>query len=154
MTQTIVVTGANGQLGKCLQDIAPLYPYIHFHFFGRDELPIDNLEKVDEVIKTIQPDVVINTAAYTLVDKAETETELAFLINGKAAGHLADVCKAAGVRLLHVSTDYVFDGNADAPYKEDDEVSPVNNYGASKLKGEELILSANGELVIVRTSWV
>jgi dTDP-4-dehydrorhamnose reductase len=154
MTQTIVVTGANGQLGKCLQDIAPSYRHIHFHFFGRDELPIDNLEKVDEVIKTIRPDVVINTAAYTLVDKAEKETELAFLINAKAAGHLAEVCKSAGVRLLHVSTDYVFDGNADTPYKEDDEVSPVNNYGSSKLKGEELIFSANVEAIIVRTSWV
>jgi dTDP-4-dehydrorhamnose reductase len=150
----IIVTGANGQLGKTLQDIAPLYPNVHFYFLGKDELSLNNFEKLRQVIQTIKPAVVINSAAYTAVDKAETERELAFLINGEAAGKLAVICKANSARLLHVSTDYVFDGDGNIPYKENDTVSPINQYGASKLKGEVLILAEDGNAAIIRTSWV
>ncbi|CAN5785593.1 dTDP-4-dehydrorhamnose reductase [soil metagenome] len=154
MKQTVVVTGAYGQLGKSLQDIAPLYPDINFHFFGRDQMPVQEFDITRNILETISPAVVINAAAYTAVDKAETEISLAFLINGYAVGNLATVCKKIGAKFLHVSTDYVFDGNATEPYKETDKVSPVNLYGASKLKGEELAITANPETIIVRTSWV
>lgn len=152
--QKIVVTGANGQLGKCLQDLAPSYPDVAFYFLDREKLPLDQFEKVSETIKAIQPDIVINTAAYTAVDKAETEREAAFLINGGAVGNLATVCAEIGAKFLHVSTDYVFDGNGTQPYKETDAVSPVNSYGASKLEGEERALTANPASIVVRTSWV
>ncbi|MES2646400.1 MAG: dTDP-4-dehydrorhamnose reductase [Bacteroidota bacterium] len=154
MKHTIVVTGANGQLGKCLQDIAPLYPGIKFIFLGRDELPIQEFDITKNVLETIRPSIVINAAAYTAVDKAETEISLALLINGYAVGNLAAVCNNIGAKFLHVSTDYVFDGNAIEPYSETDLVSPVNLYGASKLKGEELAVAANENTVVVRTSWV
>src|SRR5215218_10123743 len=143
MNHKIVVSGANGQLGKCLQDIAPLYPNIKFIFLGRDQLPIQEFDLTANILQTIRPSVVINAAAYTAVDKAETEMSLALLINGYAVSNLATACKKIGARLLHVSTDYVFDGNASEPYKETDAVSPVNLYGASKLKGEELAIAAD-----------
>lgn len=154
MKKKIIITGAGGQLGKCLADVSPNYPGIEFYFFGRDELPVDNKEIAHKVIASVGPSVVINTAAYTAVDKAESDTANAFLINGEAVGNLAAICKNIGARLLHVSTDYVFDGNASVPYNETDPVSPVNQYGASKLKGEELALATDPLSVIIRTSWV
>jgi len=110
---------------------------------------------VSQVLHELKPDWVINAAAYTAVDKAEQETIAANLINGEAVGHLAKVCSDIGAKLLHVSTDYVFDGTATKPYVETDIVNPVGAYGKSKLMGEQLIqqLYANGS-VIVRTSWV
>ena len=96
----------------------------------------------------------INCAAYTAVDKAETETEKAFLINAAAVGNLAAVCKEQHAQFIHISTDYVFDGTATTPYKEDHPVNPVNAYGASKLKGEELAFQNNPASIIIRTSWV
>ena len=152
--QIILVTGANGQLGKCIRDIAPLFPHIIFHFADRQQLPLDHFETVKNGLLKINPTVVINTAAYTAVDKAETKTRQAFLINGKAVENLARLCVEAGARLLHVSTDYVFDGNGTRPYLESDPVSPVNTYGASKLEGETLAIAANPSTVVVRTSWV
>jgi len=154
MKQSILVTGANGQLGKCLQDISILFPGNDFHFLGRDQMPLEQFEITKNIIETLRPSIVINAAAYTTVDRAETEQELAFLINGEAVGNLASACKLTGSKLLHVSTDYVFDGNAKSAYKETDAVAPVNQYGASKLKGEQLALATNPQTIIVRTSWV
>ena len=154
MKNSILVTGANGQLGKCLKDMSILFPSNDFYFLGRDQLPLEQFEITKNIIETLRPSIVINAAAYTAVDKAETENELAFLINGEAVGNLASVCKSTDSKLLHVSTDYVFDGNAKSPYIETDAVAPVNQYGASKLKGEQLALTTNPQTIIVRTSWV
>jgi dTDP-4-dehydrorhamnose reductase len=150
----IVVTGANGQLGKCLQDVADLYPDLEWHFFDREKLPLDQFEKVTQILTALSPDIIINAAAYTAVDKAEKEQEAAFLINGDAVGHLAGISGQIGAKFLHVSTDYVFDGNGKIPYKETDAVSPVNTYGASKLDGEVKALESDPSCIIVRTSWV
>ncbi len=151
---SILVTGANGQVGRCLQKCIQEFPAFEFYFLGREHLPIDNHELTRKIISTLQPFALINTAAYTAVDKAENETPAANSINGYAAGNLARHCADTGVRFLHISTDYVFDGKGAAPYKEDDVVHPVNAYGASKLLGESLIQKENNEAVIVRTSWV
>lgn len=151
----IVVTGANGQLGKCLQDVASNFPALQCIFLGREHCDLQQFGMVSQVLQALKPDWVINAAAYTAVDKAEQETQAADLINGEAVGHLAKVCKDIAAKLIHVSTDYVFDGTATQPYVETDTVHPVGAYGKSKLKGEQLIqqLYADGA-VIVRTSWV
>lgn len=150
----VLVTGANGQLGKCLKDVSHLYPDTNFLFMGRENFGLEQFEMVRTVLETVRPDWVINAAAYTAVDKAEVETALAFLINGEAVGHLAQVCAEVGSRLIQVSTDYVFDGSASTPYREDDPVNPVGVYGASKLQGETLAMQHAPESIIVRTSWV
>jgi dTDP-4-dehydrorhamnose reductase len=150
----ILVTGANGQVGKELRDLARSHSEYGFTFLGREDLPIENFELVRNFFDIIKPTAVINCAAYTAVDKAETERELAFQVNGEAVGILAAVCKDHGARFIHISTDYVFDGNARSPYKESDPVSPVNIYGASKLSGEKEAFRFNPSSVIVRTSWV
>lgn len=151
----IVVTGANGQLGKCLQDVASNFPALQCIFLGREHCDLQQFGMVSQVLQALKPDWVINAAAYTAVDKAEQETQAADLINGEAVGHLAKVCKDIAAKLIHVSTDYVFDGTATQPYVETDTVHPVGAYGKSKLIGEQLIqqLYADGA-VIVRTSWV
>src|SRR5512137_93790 len=130
----VLVTGANGQLGKCLKDVAHLYPGTHFLFMGRENFALEQFEMVRTVLESVRPDWVINAAAYTAVDKAEVETALAFLINGESVGHLAAVCAANEIRLLNVSTDYVFDGTKSSPYLETDTTNPIGVYGASKLQ--------------------
>lgn len=151
----IVVTGANGQLGKCLQDVAANFPSLHCISLGREHCDLQQFGMVSQVLHSLKPDWVLNAAAYTAVDKAEQETIAANLINGEAVGHLAKVCSDIGAKLLHVSTDYVFDGTATKPYVETDAVNPVGAYGKSKLIGERQIQQFYPEgSVIVRTSWV
>jgi dTDP-4-dehydrorhamnose reductase len=150
----ILVTGSNGQLGSELKELASSYSQFEFLFLDREQLPIHDPVKVQNSITEYQPAYLINCAAYTAVDKAEVETELANDINGTAVGVLASVCKRQGTKFIHVSTDYVFNGNASKPLKEDDKVDPVNAYGASKLLGEQLALQNNPESIIIRTSWV
>ena len=151
----IIVTGANGQLGKELQEVvrAGALPY-EFIFFSREEFSIQDPEEVARVFSEVRPDYCINCAAYTAVDKAETEKELAFAVNGEAVSLLAAACRNIGARLIHISTDYVFDGHSAIPLKESDSTGPINIYGASKLKGEQLALQENKETLIIRTSWV
>lgn len=152
---TVLVTGANGQLGRCLQDVGKQYPEIRFHNLGREHLPIQDLALTDTIVETLKPDVIINAAAYTAVDKAETEKEEANLVNGFAVGNLAAAAKRVGSRFIHVSTDYVFNGKGTEPYKEEDtNTDPVNAYGQSKLLGEQLAMQENPDTVIIRTSWV
>ena len=151
--KTILVTGANGQLGTEIQQIAKISAY-DFLFVDRNELDISNFSEVSTYFEKYKPDYCINCAAYTAVDKAESDRENAFLINGEAVGNLSIACKVNHTRLIHISTDYVFNGLASAPYKEDNTTDPVNTYGASKLKGEELALMHLPEAVIIRTSWV
>ena len=150
----ILVTGANGQLGMELRDLALSHPEYSFSFLSREELAIENAEEVNNYFATYRPTAVINCAAYTAVDKAETEKEQAFRINSEAVGILAAASREMGARFVHVSTDYVYDGKASTPYTETSTTSPVNAYGESKLSGEMEALEKNPTSVIVRTSWV
>jgi len=151
----IIVIGGNGQLGHCLQKLAPKYhDQYDFNFTGSSVVDITNFEQVETVFAEYQPDFVINASAYTAVDLAETETEKAFAINADGVGNLAQVCKDNNAILIHVSTDYVFDGETNLSYSEDDFTDPIGVYGASKRKGEELALENNPETVILRTSWL
>src|SRR5687767_217312 len=112
----IVIIGSHGQLGSEFQELAAGYPGHQFFFFDREHLDITLQEEVDRKIAELEPDYLVNCAAYTAVDKAETDADTAFAINGAAVGHLAAACAARGVRLVHISTDYVFDGTASTPY--------------------------------------
>lgn len=150
----ILITGANGQLGKEFRALENKYPSYRFIFVGREELPVQNNEQLIEFFQRHQPAFCINCAAYTAVDKAEAEKEEAFLVNATAVGLLASVCSQFNTKLVHISTDYVFDGLSPVPYTEEDATCPVNTYGASKLKGEELCLQNNPHAMIIRTAWV
>jgi dTDP-4-dehydrorhamnose reductase len=152
--QTILITGANGQVGSEFRVVAKAYPQYHFLFVTKDELSIDNAAAVKEYFDKHSIQYCVNCAAYTAVDKAETEKEKAFLINAEAVGNLAAVCKTKGAKFIHISTDYVFDGTNTAPYLESDPVKPLGVYGASKLKGEQLALENDPDTIIIRTSWV
>ena len=151
---TILVTGSGGQLGNELKNIAADHPGYDFIFADSKDLPIDNFTAVKNYFDLRQINYCINCAAYTAVDKAETEKEKAFLINADAAGNLASICKEHKAQLIHISTDYVFDGTAQQPYKETDNTSPINIYGQSKLKGEQLALQQDPTAIIIRSSWL
>jgi dTDP-4-dehydrorhamnose reductase len=151
---TVLVTGQNGQLGNELKVLSASYPQYNYVFTDVEELDITDEEKVTEFFNQYKPAICINAAAYTAVDKAETDKELALKINAYAVGNLAENCSKINTRFIHISTDYVFDGTASSPYKEDYPVNPVNFYGESKLKGEETALQKNPSTVIIRTSWV
>lgn len=150
----ILVTGSNGQLGKSLKKIAASYPQFRFVFASREDLALHHYGLVENYFAALRPQYCINCAAYTAVDKAETEQDVAMLINGEAVGHLAKVCTQFGTRLVHISTDYVFDGNSAVPYQPTDPTGPINVYGHSKLKGEELCRANAKDAIIIRTSWV
>lgn len=135
----VLVTGANGQLGQSLQFIAPKYPEIHFIFCSSSDLDITNLEDCQTTFLKIKPNYCINAAAYTAVDKAESEPEKAHLINVTGVQNLAKVCKDNNTILLHVSTDFVFDGTKTTPYIESDSPNPTGIYGQTKLEGEKVI---------------
>jgi len=151
---TILVTGANGQLGSEIRQLSIQYPKYNFLFTSKDELAIENADALRNFFEKQQIDYCINCAAYTAVDKAEAEKEKAFLINAEAAGFLASVCNDHHTKLIHVSTDYIYDGTSRRALKEEDAVAPLNVYGWSKLKGEELVLKNNPSALIIRTSWV
>ena len=151
---TILVTGSNGQLGSELRVLSASYPAYNFLFVSRDKLAIDDVDAVKKYFSEHSIQYCINCAAYTAVDKAEAEREKAFFINADAVGNLAKLCKQYNAVFIHVSTDYVFDGSATEPIKEDHPVNPIGVYGASKLKGEELALENNPDTIIIRTSWV
>ena len=153
---TILVTGANGQLAREINAIADHYTDYHFLFASRDDLDIEHKEKVELFFEKHRIDYCINCAAYTAVDKAELESEKeqVFLINAYAVEGLAEICKFHKAKLIHISTDYVYDGSNKLPLKETDAVGPVNVYGSSKLQGEELATQQNPATLIIRTSWV
>jgi dTDP-4-dehydrorhamnose reductase len=153
-TANILVTGANGQLANEIKIIAPHYPGYNFFFTTKEELPIENSEAVKSFFEKNKIDYCVNCAAYTAVDKAESEKEKAFLINADAVGNLANICNIFQTKLIHISTDYVYDGSSNIPLKEDSKTGSVNIYGESKLKGEELALEKNPSTLIIRTSWV
>jgi dTDP-4-dehydrorhamnose reductase len=150
----ILVTGSNGQLGKELKQIAGHYTQFKFIFASREDLKLHQFGLVENYFLATKPQYCINCAAYTAVDKAENEQDMAMLVNGEAVGHLAAVCKKYQAKFIHVSTDYVFDGSSETPYKEDDPTGPINVYGNSKLMGEQLCMRENEDAIILRTSWV
>ena len=150
----IAVTGGNGQLGKELQEMSSNYPQFEFYFLTREDMPIDQFDLVRTYFKTLQPAYCINCAAYTAVDKAEAEKDLAFLVNGEAVGVLAAICKEHDTKLIHISTDYVFNGEGTYPYTENFPTDPINVYGASKLQGEKDAIGFNPDCIVIRTSWV
>lgn len=150
----ILVTGSNGQLGNELQELASVYPAYRFVFASREDLKLHHFGLVENFFVGLQPQYCINCAAYTAVDKAESEQDMAMLVNGEAVGNLAAVCKKFHTKLIHISTDYVFDGESETPYQPDDATGPISIYGISKLKGEELCLQENPDAIIIRTAWV
>jgi dTDP-4-dehydrorhamnose reductase len=148
----ILLTGKNGQVGfELARALAPLGEVAAFDHAGLDLAVPD---QITSAARTVRPDVIINAAAYTAVDRAEGEPDAANSINAVAPGILAEEAKRLGALLLHYSTDYVFDGTKDAPYIEDDAPNPLNVYGRSKLSGEQAIRSVDGAYLILRTSWV
>ena len=147
-----LVFGKTGQVGRCLA--AGLRSLESASFLDRGQADLSQPDSVRKAIETLEPDVVINAAAYTAVDRAESEPGLAQTINGEAPGVMAETCARTGAWLIHYSTDYVFDGTASTPYTEDAAVSPINVYGRTKLAGEQAIRDAHDRHLIFRTSWV
>lgn len=148
----ITVTGHSGQVVLSMLERAP--EGVSVAALGRPELDLEQLGTIAPAIAASRPDVVINAAAFTAVDLAESEEEAARLVNGKAAGEVAKVAAALGVPVIQISTDYVFDGSLDRPYREDDQVSPISAYGRSKLEGERAVAAATANHAILRTAWV
>lgn len=151
----IIITGKDGQLGFELSRIQKQYSnQFDFLFTNRSDLDLMNEASIEAFILKHQPQYFINCAAYTAVDKAETEKDTAFAINASAPSIIAKTCAAINCQFIHISTDYVFDGEKKAPYLPSDEINPLNVYGASKALGEKLAIENNPQSIIIRTSWV
>lgn len=153
--KNILITGANGQLGNCLRDLAAAYQdKYRFFYTDVEELDITDAAAIDRYVTDNQIHVIINAAAYTAVDKAEDDVDMAYKLNRDAVRNLAEVAKTHNCLLVHISTDYVFSGEACHPYKEDDTPAPKSVYGASKLAGEQAIEESGCRAIIIRTSWL
>jgi dTDP-4-dehydrorhamnose reductase len=150
----VLVTGANGQLGQAIQSIAGKYPSIDFVFCSSSELNITDKKNCETVFEKHKPQFCINAAAYTAVDKAESEPEKAYSINCIGAKNIAETCKEFNTKLIHISTDFVFDGSKKTPYNETDSPNPKGVYGQTKLQGEKAIQETLEAFYIIRTSWV
>ena len=150
----ILVTGANGQLGWELGQLAAAYPAFEFVLVDRSQLDLAFPESFEKIVQTIAPDCIINTAAYTAVDKSETEKALSYTVNATAVQALASICKNLAIPFITYSTDYVFDGEATQPYTISTKVDPVNFYGSTKAAGEKMAMEANEDTIVIRTSWV
>ena len=148
----IVILGTGGRLGAAL--VCEYGDEYDVTGFNHTQLDLSNLDDVRGKLRALSFDVLINAAAFTNVDLCETERDRAFMINGEAPGVLAEICREKGAKLIHFSTDYVFDGEKRAPYTEEDEAKPISVYGASKLAGEKNVLAADGGHLVVRVSWV
>lgn len=152
MTRCVII-GRDGQLARALARVLPAAG-LDCAILARPEVDLARPAGLGAAIARLRPDVVVNAAAYTAVDRAEDEPELAFAVNATGAGALAAAADAAGAAIIHMSTDYVFDGTATRPYCETDATSPLGSYGSSKLAGEQLVATANPRHVILRTAWV
>jgi dTDP-4-dehydrorhamnose reductase len=150
----ILITGCKGQLGNEFRAVSPLYPYYNFIFTDVSELDITSVEDVEQFFSRNNIDITINCAGYTAVDKAEDEPGMAMLVNHEAVLNLLRACKKYETFLVHISTDYVFDGKSRRPYLEDDSPNPVSSYGKSKLAGEDAIMLCLEKGMIIRTSWL
>ena len=150
--QNILVLGKNGQVGQALQDV--LSTKVNLHALDSHEVDLTNERKLRQLIQDIKPAVIVNAAAYTAVDRAETEEALAFKVNARGPQILGEEATTIGAAVIHFSSDYVFDGTKDGAYVETDKTNPLSVYGASKLEGEKLLLKACAQSIILRTSWV
>lgn len=148
----ILLTGKNGQLGRCFLDVASSEHDVHA--FGSDELDISDHRQVANRIAQVRPDIIVNTAAYTAVDKAESDRERAYAVNEQGVKHLAEHAALLDIPVIHISTDYVFDGQAVTPYLPSDKTNPQGVYGASKLAGEKALATATTQYIVLRTAWV
>lgn len=151
---SILVTGGEGQLGKALQESSGQVTSGIFHFYSSQGLDITRPEDIQKAILTCRPGLVINTAAYTAVDKAESEKEQAFLVNRDGARNVAIACRENGIPLIHISTDYVYHNELRRPLLETDPVSPKGSYALSKLQGEQAVTETQADSLIIRTSWL
>jgi dTDP-4-dehydrorhamnose reductase len=149
----VLVLGANGQLGKTIKFVSKA-ENIEFTFLSREGIDITNKKSLSDTFKLLKFDYCINCAAYTNVEGAEKNVEDAFFVNAEGAKNIAELCSSNGIKLIHVSTDYVFDGEKGEPYTTTDETNPINQYGKSKLKGEVYIQEQLNEYYIIRTSWL
>ena len=150
----LLIAGWQGQVARALVEMAPACPDVRACAVGRAALDICEARSIERALASISPTVVINSAAYTAVDAAETEVERAFALNRDGAHMLAEAAARRGIPVIHISTDYVFDGNKTAPYTEDDATNPMTVFGRSKLEGEQAVRDANPQHIILRTSWV
>lgn len=150
---SIAIIGSLGQLGSDLVQICQI-ENIAFNACDLPEIDITSIGSISAALNKNKPAVIVNCAAYTAVDKAEEEKDMAYLINGQGAGNLAIYAKEIDIPLIQISTDYVFSGEANKPYKEDDAVDPQGVYGLSKLEGEKIVLNNWGKSIIIRTSWL
>lgn len=150
----ILVTGATGQLGSELKVLSNNYSQFEWVFADRTQVSLDNLDVLRSQLETIHPSFILNCGAYTAVDKAETEQELADVVNHLAVAIIAQYAKDNSAKLIHISTDYVFDGTSSVALTEEVPTQPVNVYGATKRAGELACLKANADVIIIRTSWV
>ncbi|KLT71052.1 dTDP-4-dehydrorhamnose reductase [Flavobacterium sp. ABG] len=150
----VLVTGANGQLGSEIAVLSVKFPKYEWIFADRTKITLNDLSILETQLKEIKPNIILSCGAYTAVDKAETEKELAFTINHLAIELIAQYAVENNVKLIHVSTDYVFDGSSSIALGEDSETNPINAYGESKLAGEIACLKENPNSIIIRTSWV
>lgn len=153
MSKTILVTGGHGQLGKELQHISAQFPF-NFIFTDAADLDITNLKKLRTFFRKNSIDFCINAAAYTAVDQAESQRALCNAVNVEGAANLAEVCDSLDAKLIHISTDFVFDGERHTPYDENAYANPLNVYGRSKFEGEQVILDTLSDAIIIRTSWL
>jgi len=152
--KTILITGSKGQLGNEMQQAATRYPQFNYIYTDVDELDICDKVALDAFVKTNSVNFIVNCAAYTAVDKAEDDVELCYKINSDAVRNIGEVAASNSIKVVHVSTDYVFDGTNHIPYTEIQEVSPATVYGKSKLAGEEALLESCKDSVIIRTAWL
>jgi dTDP-4-dehydrorhamnose reductase len=150
----IAVTGRKGQVSRALQELAASRKDIELVALGRPEMDLTDRASVHAAVEAARPDILINAAAYTAVDKAEDDEAAARAVNASGAGFVAEAARAFGAPIIHLSTDYVFDGKADRPYVEADTPAPINAYGRTKLAGERAVAAANPRHAVVRTSWV
>ena len=155
MTKRILIVGGNGQLGNCIRKIAADFENRYeFNFTDSTTLNVNDRESISDVFYDFKPHFCINASAYTAVDLAEKEPEKAFAVNAEGVANLAEACEEYNCVLIHVSTDYVFDGETNISYSEDSFTNPQGVYGASKLKGEELATDINPKTIVIRTSWL
>ena len=155
MTKRILIVGGNGQLGNCIRKIAADFENRYeFNFTDSTTLNVNDRESISDVFYDFKPHFCINASAYTAVDLAEKEPEKAFAVNAEGVANLAEACEESNCVLIHVSTDYVFDGETNISYSEDNFTNPQGVYGASKLKGEELATDINPKTIVIRTSWL
>ncbi|MDR1006554.1 MAG: dTDP-4-dehydrorhamnose reductase [Bacteroidales bacterium] len=151
--QIVLVTGANGQLGRCIQKLSVQYEQYNFIFTDIEQLDITSLQNIEEFLAANKVEIIVNAAAYTAVDKAETDYEKADLVNNVAVQNLVKAIHQTDIKLIHISTDYVFNGDKNTPYSHNDATDPQSVYGLTKLKGENAALQHSNTLII-RTSWL